>query len=507
MQTRQQRSTAPARGRQWGAVLAREAAAGYDASGDPDVHHDRCGDADDSHADPVARLDACASELDAAIAAVFGLDLDQLPVGALGDLMVFASAAKDRLEALLLTVVTEQRRRARLRRTGEAGSQAAGGSDPSDGDGGRDQQHDERDLREAMRNRCRLGAGEAKRAERSARELEDSADEVTRALRAGRIRVDHARVITETAAKLVGDDQREQLIAELLAAAERLDPVALGRLARRRLGEIDPEAACRAAQREESDRYLNVRQTTRGSVRLSGELYGVGAEALLTGLRAFARPDAPDEHRTGPQRQADALEALIWAGLDRGTAPTEHGQRPHLNVLVPWQALVEGAGTAELTHLGPYPWQLLRYLLDDAVISRILFDAKGTPIEVTTQTRCVPAGLHRALLARDRGCRWKDCDLPAGFCDVAHGAVPYRDGGKLGPANAALLCRRHHRRFDLEGWQMTIDGDRVNISPPPQPSSHTTTISPNHQPGAPPNRKPGTQPRRPSTPPTTPPLF
>lgn len=506
MQTRPHRSSAPSRGRARGAVLAREATAGYDASGDPGQPRNHTGGTDQAHTDPVDRLDASASELDAAIDAMFALDLDELPVAALGDLMVFTSAAKDRLDALLLTVVTAQRHRARQRRTGDTGSQAGGGSDASGDDGGREQERDDRDLRDAMRNRCRLGAGEAKRAERSARELEDSADRVTRALREGRIRVDHARVITETAEKLAEGDQREQLIDELLDAAERLDPVELGRLARRRLSEIDPEAASRAAQRDESDRYLNVRQTTRGSVRFSGELFGLGAEALLTGLRAFARHDAPDEHRTGPQRQADALEALLWAGLDRGTAPTEHGQRPHIGVLVPWNALVNGEGTADLTHLGPYPWEQLRYLLDDAVISRILFDAKGTPIEVTTETRTVPAGLHRALLARDRGCRWEGCDLPAGFCEVAHGAVPFRVGGKLGPANAALLCRRHHRKFDLEGWQMTIDGDRVDISPPPGPSSHRTSGS-GGQPGAPPDRGPGAPTGRPSTPPTTPPLF
>lgn len=80
--------------------------------------------------------------------------------------------------------------------------------------------------------------------------------------------------------------------------------------------------------------------------------------------------------------------------------------------------------------------------------------------------RTVPTGLWHALLLRDGGCRWPGCDAPAAWCDVAHGHTAYTDGGLLSPQNAALLCRSHHRRFDLGPWVIHVKGDEVTFLRP-----------------------------------------
>jgi len=90
--------------------------------------------------------------------------------------------------------------------------------------------------------------------------------------------------------------------------------------------------------------------------------------------------------------------------------------------------------------------------------------------EVISQVRTVPVGLWRALLVRDGGCTWPGCDAPAAWCDVAHGQTPFAENGRLMPANAALLCRSHHRRFDLGPWTIHVRGDQVTyLRPTAQP--------------------------------------
>ncbi len=52
----------------------------------------------------------------------------------------------------------------------------------------------------------------------------------------------------------------------------------------------------------------------------------------------------------------------------------------------------------------------------DAAVSRIVTQGESEPLDVGRRTRTVPAGLRRALVMRDGGCRFY-------FCDVRHGGV------------------------------------------------------------------------------------
>jgi 5-methylcytosine-specific restriction endonuclease McrA len=59
-------------------------------------------------------------------------------------------------------------------------------------------------------------------------------------------------------------------------------------------------------------------------------------------------------------------------------------------------------------------------------------------------SRLVRSSTRRALLRRDRGCRFPGCDRPSGWSD-AHHLVHWADGGETKLSNLVLLCRRHHR--------------------------------------------------------------
>jgi len=65
-------------------------------------------------------------------------------------------------------------------------------------------------------------------------------------------------------------------------------------------------------------------------------------------------------------------------------------------------------------------------------------------VDVGRRTPVVPASMRRAVVVRDRHCRFPGCDRPQSWCD-AHHVVHWAKGGSTSLANLVLLCRRHHR--------------------------------------------------------------
>jgi len=290
------------------------------------------------------------------------------------------------------------------------------------------------------------------------------------AFRAGVIGPEHARQIGRVLAALPPERQA-QVEAELLALAETLDPVAFGRRSRAILAREAPEAACKDERGRHRDRRVRAADTEDGGFGFSGLVYGAAAEHARVAFDAFRRPDAAGEHRSPEQRSADAFEQLCAAALRVGRAPTDHGVRPHVLVVIGADQLAayQAGDRGTLAHFGgsgqPVTGQEFASLLADCDLSRVVLDAADTPIEVSTTTRHVPAGLWRALLVRDGGCVWDGCDAPASWCDVAHGHTAFAADGRLCPDNAALLCRRHHRRFDGTSHRFVVHGNQVTIHP------------------------------------------
>jgi hypothetical protein len=308
----------------------------------------------------------------------------------------------------------------------------------------------------------RMTPSEAKRTAEAGRHA-GRHEETGRAFDGGDIGPTHVRLIGEALERLP-EEQRADAELELLELARSRDAVAFGRVVRELLARRVPAALHRDEGRRHRERRFRMTDTADGGVAFSGLAFGMAAELARTALGAFRRPDSPDEHRTPDQRGADAFEQLCEAALRLGEAPTLHGERPQVIVVVEAEQLGEELGVARFAGSGqPVTLAELGSLLTDCTISRLVRDAAGTPLEVSRHVRTVPAGLWRALVVRDGGCRWAGCDAPASWCDVAHGQRAYRNKGRLSPANAVLLCRRHHRRFDRGPWRLEIDGDDVRF--------------------------------------------
>ena len=79
----------------------------------------------------------------------------------------------------------------------------------------------------------------------------------------------------------------------------------------------------------------------------------------------------------------------------------------------------------------------------------------GIPLDVGRRYRTETPALRRALEARDQGCRFTACGMPAVW-STAHHLKPWSEGGKTSLNDTALFCFVHHHvHIHLLGWKVT----------------------------------------------------
>ena len=249
-----------------------------------------------------------------------------------------------------------------------------------------------------------------------------------------------------------------------------------------REGEFDGEGRLRARRR------LHASVSLLGMVRVDGDLDPETGESLMTALRAVldaeSRSGAADD-RTPAERRADALGEICRQWLDLAERPAVAGERPHVTVTVDADALAASRGAGELDHAGPAGVKIVRRLACDASVMRVVLAGRSEPLDVGRRTPVVSPSMRRAVIARDRRCRFPGCDRPHTWCD-AHHVVHWADGGPTALANLLLLCRRHHRmvhwgrfRLELSNGRPVFrrhDGSALVERAPPQPPRSPTPL-------------------------------
>jgi hypothetical protein len=298
----------------------------------------------------------------------------------------------------------------------------------------------------------RVAHGTARDHLRIARALEEM-PLTRRALEAGDLSLSAARVLV---AARDADPEAFSRSEALLVEAARIHQV--GEL--RRVAAYWVEACERARGLEGEDRLrerrrLHASVSFLGMVRVDGDLDPDTGETLLTALRAVldaeARSAGDEDDRTPAQRRADALGEICRQWLDLAERPTVAGERPHVTVTVSPDALQDTPGTpSELDHVGPVSPATARRLACDASVMRVVMDGRSEPLDVGRRSKVVPPAMRRAVIVRDRGCRFPGCDRPHTWCD-AHHVVHWADGGPTAASNLLLLCRPHHRLVHRPG--------------------------------------------------------
>ncbi|MGH3622682.1 MAG: HNH endonuclease signature motif containing protein, partial [Sciscionella sp.] len=89
------------------------------------------------------------------------------------------------------------------------------------------------------------------------------------------------------------------------------------------------------------------------------------------------------------------------------------------------------------------------------------------PLDLGRGHRLITLALRRALILRDRGCVFPNCERPARWCD-GHHIVPWFHGGATDITNCALLCRTHHTlmHHDHCEWDIHMVNGHPEFLPP-----------------------------------------
>jgi hypothetical protein len=151
-------------------------------------------------------------------------------------------------------------------------------------------------------------------------------------------------------------------------------------------------------------------------------------------------------------QQADALVAIVKTYLDGGHATPDASStadRHQLVVHVDEAALHGGAGRADA------PLETVKRMACDASVVVVTEDERGTPLTVSRKQRIVSNAIRRALVARDRCCRFPGCQRTR-FLEMHH-VDHWVDGGETTVGNLLLLCWFHHRLLHEGGYRIRRD--------------------------------------------------
>lgn len=203
-------------------------------------------------------------------------------------------------------------------------------------------------------------------------------------------------------------------------------------------------------------RGLRLSTTEDGCLLISGGLDPVGGAAVRTVLESLAKPSGDHDERKREQRLADARVESVTA---------DSAVQMQVTSSVETLLGLVGAPGAENEFSLPISAKTVERWACDCSVSRVLLQ-DSLVIDIGRAERTIKGARRRALMARDRHCRWPGCERPAAWCD-AHHIQHWAHGGSGEIENQVLLCRRHHRMVHEGQWQLirTDQGNLVTIAP------------------------------------------
>jgi hypothetical protein len=239
------------------------------------------------------------------------------------------------------------------------------------------------------------------------------------------------------------------------------------------------------------------------------------AATLHTGPGFGAAAEADTAHlerRTRPQQLLDGLIGACKTALATATLPATGGLRPQVMVTISYQDLLNrldttaangpryatatsprpttgndagftadglpGTAAGTFTYTGPVTPATVRKIACDADIIPVLLGSEGRILDIGRTTRIFPPHIRKAITARDQGCTFPNCTIPAPWCE-AHHTTYWSHGGPTNTDNGTLLCTHHHHLIHKEQWTIHMQtGIPWFIPPPPIDPKQTPRRNP-----------------------------
>ncbi|MCX6497624.1 MAG: DUF222 domain-containing protein, partial [Arthrobacter sp.] len=209
--------------------------------------------------------------------------------------------------------------------------------------------------------------------------------------------------------------------------------------------------------------------------------------------------------RSRPQRLLDGLIGACKVALASGGLPATGGSRPQIMVTIDYRDLLArlsrddgayleatggtgegegvrwpgpfgftgtgplgftGTGTGTLAFTGPVTAATIRKIACDADIIPVLLGSQGRILDIGRTTRIFPPHIRKAITARDQGCAFPGCTIPAPWCE-AHHIDYWSRAGTTSTDNGVLLCSHHHHLIHKEHWTIQPRAGIPWFIPPP----------------------------------------
>ncbi|MGX1702872.1 DUF222 domain-containing protein [Microbacterium sp. NPDC055357] len=204
-----------------------------------------------------------------------------------------------------------------------------------------------------------------------------------------------------------------------------------------------------------------------------------GGPRFLTEEERTAAAKLVDDPRTNDQLQYDLFMAVLRAGSLAEAKDVFGARQPGVRMIVvkdPGSGVDAGRRDAFGRLLAVGYAEEGGQALPGSVIDRnlcmngsteITVDACGNPLDVGHEKRLFTSAQRIALTARDGGCMWPACAMPASYCE-SHHIDHVADGGRTDIDRGILLCRYHHLLLHNRGWRIRrAEKRRFVLHPPP----------------------------------------
>lgn len=209
-----------------------------------------------------------------------------------------------------------------------------------------------------------------------------------------------------------------------------------------------------------------------GQPRADHERRADQADAVLASELTSDKPALPPNLLAGMDgctRAQKLLAGLIGTckiALSTGRLPDSGGHRAQVVVTSGYEQLAGLlAGGANAVFNGPISATAARRMACDAEIIPAILGSRGEGLDLGRSQRFFNRATRRALVARDKGCAFPGCTMPA-FWTEAHHIVPWWAGGHTSVSNGVCLCILHHDLIEQGNWTIKVEEGIPWFTPP-----------------------------------------
>ncbi len=289
---------------------------------------------------------------------------------------------------------------------------------------------------------------------------------------AGLLDCEHVRVIQKFFRDLpdhVGPVEIEKAERTLAQYAQTMRPDQLEKIADRLAVHLNPDG-----RYSEQDRARKRGFQWCGGQRADGMSVGKlvadpHLRAMLDAwLAKFAAPE-PEDTRTHPQRQHDALTTLVQARLGDPKLGRHNGLPVTMIVTTTLQELQAGAGHAVTAGGTLIPMtDLIRAATPSYNYLAVFDGVTGQSLWLGRSKRLASADQRIMLLGKYRGCTAPGCTVNGYNSQVHHATKDWKHGGSTDIDDLTLACKCDNLLIENDGWTThQLPNGHTQWTPPP----------------------------------------